>query len=65
MKKISMFFMILCMGLIIYLFIKEQFRSIVLSHNENMMLSISYLILGISIFIFGRINFIEKKNQEK
>lgn len=63
MKKISAVFMTLCMVVIIYFFIKEQFRSIVLSHTENMILSITYLILGISILMFVRMNVMEKKKQ--
>ena len=51
MKKISFFFLITGMIIIIYLFIKEQFKGIVLSSNENMLLSITYLIVGISLFI--------------
>ena len=39
------------MIIIIYFFVKEQFKGIALSSNENMLLSITYLIVGISLFI--------------
>lgn len=55
MKMILVFLMILCVGVIAWFFIKEQFQGMVLSHNENMLLSATYLILGISFFLFARI----------
>jgi|GEM_PF-1279003 len=65
MKKISFLFLIVSIGIIIYFFIKEQFRGIVLSQWENMLLSITYLVVGISLIILYRIKYLEKKNQEK
>ncbi len=53
------------MGIVIYFFIKEQFNGITLTHGENMFLSFTYLANGILIIIFGRIKYLEKKNQEK
>lgn len=63
-KKTSVAFMLLSCAVIIYFFIKEQFRGIVLSSSENMTLSISYLVFGLSMLIFGRINFLEKKKEQ-
>ena len=63
-KKTSLGFMLLSCAVIIYFFIKEQFRGIVLSSAENMTLSISYLVFGLSMLIFGRINFLEKKKEQ-
>jgi len=65
MKKISFLFLIVSIGIIIYFFIKEQFRGIVLSQWENMLLSITYLVVGISLIILYRIKYLGKKNQEK
>lgn len=61
MKKISLLVLLLCMGIIIYFFIKEQFKGVTLSHEENMALSITYLVIGICMLILARINFLEKK----
>ena len=64
MKKISFTFLLLSIGIIIYFFIKEQFRGITLSHKENMLLSITYLVVGISLIILYRIKYLENKKKE-
>jgi amino acid transporter len=64
MKKISFIFLLLSIGIIIYLFIKEQFRGIALSQKENLLLSITYLIVGISLIILFRIKHFEDKNKK-
>ncbi|HUZ57344.1 MAG TPA: hypothetical protein VMU83_01010 [Hanamia sp.] len=64
MKKIIVLILVLCMGIIIYLFIKEQFKGITLSYKENTTLSITYLITGISLLILFRINYLEKKKEQ-
>ena len=51
------------MGLITYFFIKEQVKGIVLSDRENMILSVTYIITGVSILIFGRVKFLENKKR--
>lgn len=61
MKKIIILFLLLCMVTIIYFFIKEQFKDITLSHKENTILSVTYLITGISLLILFRFNYLEKK----
>jgi len=61
MKKITIFILVLSMGLIIYFFIKEQFNGIVLTNKENIFLSVLYLIVGISVLILARINFLKNK----
>lgn len=63
-KKTSLGFMLLSCAVIVYFFIKEQFRGVVLSSAENMTLSITYLVFGLSMLIFGRINFLEKKKEQ-
>jgi len=51
MKKVSVLLLVVCGGIIIYLFIKEQFNGIALSGKENMLLSVTYLLVGICLFI--------------
>jgi len=65
MKKISFFFLIASIAIIIYFFIKEQFRGIVLSRWENLLLAITYLVVGISLIILYRIKYLENKKKEK
>jgi hypothetical protein len=66
MKKLSLLFLLLGMGVVIYFFIKEQFKGVTLSHEENMTLSITYLVIGLCMLILARINFLEKKkNQDR
>jgi len=64
MKRIS--FIVLLTGFIIiaYLFIKEQFRGIILSSTENTILSITYLVVGICLIILFRIKNQENKKKE-
>jgi len=64
MKRIS--FIVLLTGFIIiaYLFIKEQFRGIILSSTENTILSITYLVVGICLIILFRIKNRENKKKE-
>jgi amino acid transporter len=64
MKKISFILLLSSIGIIIYFFIKEQFRGITLSQKENLLLSITYLIVGISLIILFRIKHFENKNKE-
>ena len=63
MKKITFSILLLSIGTIIYFLIKEQFNGIVLSHNENMLLSVTYLVVGISLLILFRLKNIENKKQ--
>jgi len=64
MKKVSFIFLLLSIGIIIYFFIKEQFRGIALSQKENFLISITYLIVGVSLIILFRIKHFEDKNKE-
>lgn len=64
MKKISFIFLLLSLGIIVYFFIKEQFRGITLSQKENILLSITYLVVGISLIILFRIKNSENKMKE-
>lgn len=64
MKKFAFVILLLCMVTIIHFFIREQFNKIVLSHNENLVLSITYLITGISLLILFILKNRENKNEE-
>ena len=63
MKKLSLLVLLLSMGVIIYFFIKEQFKGVTLSHKENMTLSVTYLIIGICMLLLARINYLEKRKK--
>lgn len=65
MKKISMLLLVLSAVIIAWFFIKEQLNGIVLSGKENRILSITYLVTGISIFILYWTKRSENKNQEE
>jgi hypothetical protein len=65
MKKIVGVLMFVSMAIIVWLFVKEQFKGVVLSKSENTLLSITYLVMGISIFIFARLNSLQKKKEEQ
>jgi hypothetical protein len=51
MKKLSVLLLVVCGGIVIYLFIKEQLNGIVLSAKENLLLSVTYLLVGICLLI--------------
>ncbi len=51
------------MGFIIYFFVEEQFKGVVLSHKENIFLSVLYLVVGISVFVLFRIKYSENKKK--
>jgi uncharacterized membrane protein YuzA (DUF378 family) len=63
MKKLSLLVMLLAMSVVIYFFIKEQFKRVTLSHEENMALSITYLVIGLCMLILARINYLEKRKK--
>jgi hypothetical protein len=52
------------MGIIIYFFIKEQFRGIALSQKENIFLAVTYLIVGIALLILFRLKNLENKKEK-
>lgn len=65
MKKISVLLLVLSAVIIGYFFIKEQFNDLVLSRKENTILSITYLVTGISLLILYWIKRAENKKQEE
>jgi len=65
MKRISFIFLLISVIIIIYFFIKEQFRGITLSSTENIILSVTYLVVGISLLILFRLKHLENQQQEK
>ncbi|MDE3185207.1 MAG: hypothetical protein KGM16_17485 [Bacteroidota bacterium] len=64
MKKTAFIFLLLSIITIVYFFIREQFNEVVLSHTENMVLSICYLLVGISLLILFRLKNLENKKQD-
>ena len=64
MKKASFIFLLLSIGVIVYFFVKEQFRGITLSGTENIILSITYLVVGICLLILFRLKHLENKKEE-
>lgn len=63
MKNILLVTLLLSMGFITYFFVEEQIKGVVLSKDENIFLSVLYLIVGISVFLLIRTKTREKKNQ--
>lgn len=63
MKILGVILLILSVGTTMYFFVIEQFKGIVLTKNENTILSVSYLITGISLIILARKKLLEKKNE--
>ena len=61
MKKFLFFLLLLCFITIVYFFIREQFNKVVLTRNENLALSVTYLLVGIILLIF----FITKNKEDK
>ncbi len=64
MKRVSFIFLIISIIIIAYFFIREQLRGITLSSTENIILSITYLVVGISLLILFRLKHIENKQEE-
>ena len=63
MKIIAAFILVICMAVIIYFLVKEEINGIVLSHNENILVSVIYILIGICIFIIAATKFSEKKKE--
>jgi hypothetical protein len=61
MKKFLFFSLVICFITIVYFFIREQFNKVVLTHNENLALSVTYLLVGIILLIL----FIIKNKEDK
>ena len=64
MKKISLVVLVLSFILIIYFFIKEQFRGVTLSPTENMILTATYFLVAAALITLFSIKNSEKKNGE-
>ena len=61
MKKLLFILLLICFITIVYFFIKEQFNKVVLTSGENLVLSITYLLVGIILLIL----FIVKNKENK
>ena len=49
------------MACIVYFFVEEQFKGVILTQNENILLSVLYLVVGLSVLGLIRIKSSEKK----
>lgn len=63
MKNFLFIILIVSVGFILYYFVEEQFKNVVLSPKENTFLSVLYIFVGISVFCIVRINTAEKKKK--
>ena len=65
MKKFLFFLLLLCFITIVYFFIREQFNKVVLTRNENLALSVTYLLVGIILLILFIIKNKENKKKQR
>ena len=61
MKRVLFILLLICFITIVYFFIKEQFNKVVLTSRENLVLSITYLLVGIILLVL----FIIKNRENK
>jgi len=61
MKRLLFILLLICFITIVYFFIKEQFNKVVLTSRENLVLSITYLLVGIILLVL----FIIKNRENK
>lgn len=61
MKRLLFISLLICFIMIVYFFIKEQFNKVVLTSGENLVLSITYLLVGIILLVL----FIVKNRENK
>ena len=61
MKRLLFILLLICFITIVYFFIKEQFNKVVLTSRENLVLSITYLLVGIILLVL----FIVKNRENK
>jgi hypothetical protein len=61
MKNALIIILLASMACIVYLFVEEQFKGVVLTPNENIFLSVLYLIVGLSVLGLIRAKSSEKK----
>jgi len=61
MKRLLFILLLICFITIVYFFIKEQFNKVVLTSGENLVLSITYLLVGIILLVL----FIIKNSENK
>ena len=61
MKNVLIIILLASIACIVYFFVEEQFKGVVLTQNENIFLSVLYLIVGLSVLGLIRIKSSEKK----
>ncbi len=65
MKNVLIIILLISMGFIVYFFVEEQFKGIVLTQNENIFLSVLYLIVGLSVLGLIRIKSSKKRSDTR
>jgi len=63
MKNILIVVLLASMAFIVYFFVEEQFKGVVLTQNENIFLSVLYLVVGLCVLGLIRIISSEKKKE--
>jgi hypothetical protein len=63
MKNLLIIILLASMACIAYFFVEEQFKGVVLTQSENILLSVLYLIVGLSVLGLIRIKSSEKKKE--
>jgi len=61
MKNILIVVLLASMAFIVYFFVEEQFKGVVLTQKENIFLSVLYLVVGLCVLGLIRIRSSEKK----
>jgi hypothetical protein len=61
MKNALIIILLASMAFIVYFFVEEQFKGVVLTQNENIFISVLYLVVGLSVLGLIRIRSSEKK----
>ncbi|HEY5408754.1 MAG TPA: hypothetical protein VIJ92_16790 [Ginsengibacter sp.] len=61
MKNILIIILLASMACIVYFFVEEQFKGVVLTQKENILLSVLYIVVGLSVLLLIKIKSSEKK----
>ena len=61
MKNVLIIILLASMACIVYFFVEEQFKGVVLTQKENILLSVLYIVVGLSVLLLIKIKSSEKK----
>jgi len=61
MKNVLIIILLASMACIVYFFVEEQFKGVVLTQKENILLSVLYIVVGLSVLLLIKIRSSEKK----